>query len=79
MGHGKFGLVRTEVMKRREFLKEINGLDKSSLQERATKLAEELMKLRFKQASKQLEKGHLLRETRRALARVQTAMKQKAA
>ena len=66
-------------MKRREFLKEINGLDKSSLQERATKLAEELMKLRFKQASKQLEKGHLLRETRRALARVQTAMKQKAA
>jgi ribosomal protein L29 len=66
-------------MKRREFLKEINGLDKAALQERATKLAEELMKLRFKQASKQLETGHLLGETRRALARVQTALRQKAA
>lgn len=66
-------------MKRREFLKEIKGLDKGALHERATKLAEELMKLRFKQASKQLEKWHLLRETRRALARVQTALRQKAA
>ena len=66
-------------MKRREFLKEIAGLDKAALQERATKLAEELMRLRFKQASKQLEKGHLLGETRRALARVQTLLKQKTA
>jgi ribosomal protein L29 len=66
-------------MKRREFLKEINGLDKGALRERASKLAEELMKLRFKQASKQLEKGHLLKETRRALARVQTALAQKSA
>jgi ribosomal protein L29 len=66
-------------MKRREFLKEIAGLDSSALQEKATKLAEELMRLRFKQSSKQLEKGHLLKETRRALARVQTAMRQKAA
>lgn len=66
-------------MKRKDFLKEINGLDKSALQEKATKLAEELMKLRFKQASKQLEKGHLLRETRKALARVQTVIRTKAA
>jgi ribosomal protein L29 len=71
--------LETEVMKRREFLKEIAGLDKTALQDKATKLAEELMKLRFKQASKQLEKGHLLQETRRALARVQTAIRQKAA
>lgn len=66
-------------MKRREFLKEIAGLDAGALKDRATKLAEELMKLRFKQASKQLEKGHLLKEKRRALARVQTAIRQKAA
>lgn len=66
-------------MKRRKFLKEIAGLDNKALQERANKLAEELMRLRFKQASKQLEKGHLLKETRRALARVQTMLKQKAA
>ena len=66
-------------MKRSEFLKEIKGLDSGALQEKATKLAEELMKLRFKQSSKQLEKGHLLKETRRSLARVQTMIKQKAA
>jgi len=66
-------------MKRREFLKEIAGFDKAALQEKANKLAEELMRLRFKQASKQLEKGHLLRETRRALARVQTLLGQKSA
>ena len=66
-------------MKRREFLKDINGLDSAALKEKANKLAEELMRLRFKQSSKQLEKGHLLRETRKALARVQTALSQKAA
>jgi ribosomal protein L29 len=66
-------------MKRREFLKEIAGLDKVALQEKANKLAEELMRLRFKQSTKQLEKGHLLKETRRALARVQTAIRVKAA
>jgi ribosomal protein L29 len=66
-------------MKRRKFLKEIAELDKAALQDKANGLAQELMKLRFKQASKQLEKGHLLKETRRALARVQTAIRQKAA
>lgn len=57
-------------MKRKEFVNELNGLDKVALQERAVGLAEELMKLRFKKASKQLEKGHLLTKTRRDLARV---------
>lgn len=57
-------------MKRKEFINELNGLDKIALQERAVGLAEELMKLRFKKASKQLEKGHLLTKTRRDLARV---------
>jgi large subunit ribosomal protein L29 len=61
-------------MKRKDFLKEINGMDAVALQERATKLAEELMRLRFKQASKQLDKGHLLGQTRRQLARVQTVL-----
>lgn len=66
-------------MKRKEFLKEIEGFDKGALDEKANKLAEELMRLRFKQASKQLEKGHLLRETRKALARVKTKLSQKMA
>jgi ribosomal protein L29 len=66
-------------MKRRDFLKEIAGCDKAALQQKAAKLAEELMKLRFKQASQQLEKPHLLRETRTALARVQTELSKRAA
>ena len=61
-------------MKRRDFLKEIAGLDKATLQGKANQLGEELMRLRFKQATNQLEKGHLLKETRRQLARVQTAL-----
>ncbi|MCX6115234.1 MAG: 50S ribosomal protein L29 [Proteobacteria bacterium] len=61
-------------MKRKEFLKEIAGFDKGALQEKANKLAEDLMRLRFKQGAKQLEKGHLLGQTRKALARVQTAL-----
>lgn len=64
-------------MKRKDFLKEISGMDVAALQERANKLAEELMRLRFKQASKQLDKGHLLGQTRRQLARVQTVLSSK--
>ena len=61
-------------MKRKDFLKEISGMDAAALQEKAIKLAEELIRLRFKQASKQLDKGHLLGQTRRQLARVQTVL-----
>ena len=64
-------------MKRKDFLKEINGLDAVALQEKASKLAEEHMRLRFKQASKQLDKSHLLKSARKDLARVQTALTQK--
>ena len=66
-------------MKRRDFLKEIAGLDKGALQGKANQLAEELMRLRFKQGAKQLEKGHLLKQTRRDLARVQTEITKKSA
>jgi large subunit ribosomal protein L29 len=66
-------------MKRRDFLKEIAGLDKAALQGKANQLAEELMRLRFKQATSQLEKGHLLKEVRRSLARVQTLLSKKEA
>ena len=66
-------------MKRRDFLKENQGLDKAALQGKANKLGEELMRLRFKQGSKQLEKGHLLKEARRNLARVQTEISKRGA
>ena len=61
-------------MKRKDFLKEINSMDVGALQQKANKLAEELMRLRFKQASKQLDKGHLLGQARRQLARIQTVL-----
>lgn len=63
-------------MKRRDFLNEIKGQDKASLQAKAAQLAEELMRLRFKRAARQLEQSHRLTEARRALARVQTAIRQ---
>jgi len=64
-------------MKRKDFLKEINSLDAAALQEKANRLAEEHMRLRFKQATKQLDKSHLLKGNRKDLARVQTALTQK--
>jgi ribosomal protein L29 len=61
-------------MKKRDFLKEIAAFDKAALRAKASQLGEELMRLRFKQGTNQLEKGHLLKETRRNLARVQTLL-----
>ena len=66
-------------MKRREFLKELSGLDKGTLLEKGNQLAEELMRLRFKQGTRQLEQSHRLGQTRRALARVQTLISAKKA
>lgn len=65
-------------MKRKEFIKEISGLDAGALKEKAKQLAEECMRLRFKLSARQLEKSSALKETRRSLARVQTMMRQKA-
>jgi len=65
-------------MKRKEFLKEIAGLDKGALYAKATELAEELMRLRFKQSTRQLEQSHRLKVTRRALARVRSAISNRA-
>ncbi len=65
-------------MKRRDFFKEISSLDKSSLEQRAGQLAEELMRLRFKKATSQLENPNRLKDVRRSLARVSTLISQKA-
>ncbi|MCO6431815.1 MAG: 50S ribosomal protein L29 [Deltaproteobacteria bacterium] len=61
-------------MKRREYLKEIKGLSATDLQERARALADELMKLRFRKATNQLDRSHQLRQIRRNLARVETLL-----
>jgi len=57
-------------MKSKAFLQEIKDLDQGKLHEKAASLAQELMKLRFRNASGQLEHGHRIRETKRNLARV---------
>jgi large subunit ribosomal protein L29 len=64
-------------MKRKDFLKEIANLDKASLEQRAAELAEEMMRLRFKKATSQLENPNRLRDVRRSLARVSTLLSQK--
>jgi large subunit ribosomal protein L29 len=61
-------------MKRKELLKEINGLSTEDLATRARGMAEELMKLRFRNASGQLTQGHRIGELKRDLARVQTIL-----
>lgn len=53
-------------------MKELKGLDKAALSARARGIAEELMKLRFRKKTGQLEQTHRLRNLRRELARVLT-------
>ena len=65
-------------MKSGDFNKEIAGLSVEDLKERARKISEELMKLRFKKAARQLEQSHQLTSLRRDLARVKTVLQKKA-
>lgn len=58
-------------MKRKDFLRELEGASLEEMKKKAQTLAEELMRLRFKKASGQLEQSHKIKETRRQLARVQ--------
>ena len=68
-------------MKKREFQIEISKMPLDELKARGAGLSEELMKLRFRQASGRAEKSHHLRELRRNVARVltQASLKRKAA
>jgi ribosomal protein L29 len=66
-------------MKNKEYLATLATLDTASLYERATALAEELMRLRFKHASRQLEQTHQLKAARRKLATVNTMIRAKRA
>ena len=61
-------------MKKIDMLKELRGMEASGLAEKALTLKEELMKLRFRQASGQLEQAHQIPHLRRNLARVRTAI-----
>jgi large subunit ribosomal protein L29 len=61
-------------MKNKKFLEEIKDLSQENRLVKAKGLSEELMKLRFRKAAGQLEQSHRMKEVRRNLARVQTAI-----
>ena len=61
-------------MKSKEYLKEIRGLNKDDLKARAVAVAEELMRLRFKKASGQLQQSHRVKELRKSLAQINTVL-----
>ena len=56
----------------------LRGYDSARLQEELTNLKKEQFNLRFQQATGQLEKSSRIREVRRAIARVQTVLREKA-
>lgn len=63
-------------MKRKEFLADIADVSADDLRKKAISLSEELMKLRFRKASGQLDQTHRIRETSRNFARVKTRIEQ---
>jgi large subunit ribosomal protein L29 len=66
-------------MKRKDELKELRGASKEALQEKISSAQEELMKLRFKHASGQLESSARSGVLRRSIARAKTILRQNAA
>lgn len=63
-------------MKSKELLKDLRELSKEDLKKRALNAAEELMKLRFRNSTGQLQQSHRLSELRHEIARVKTLQKQ---
>jgi large subunit ribosomal protein L29 len=66
-------------MKRRDFLKEVHGLSTEDLTKRGREMAQELLKLRFRNSSGQLTEGHRIGELKRNIARIHTALVAKSA
>ena len=58
-------------------IKTVRGLDEGRLGEELVNLKKEQFNLRFQQATGQLEKSSRIREVRRAIARVQTVLREK--
>lgn len=55
----------------------VRGMDEGRLKEELAKLKKEQFNLRFQQATGQLEKTSRIRQVRRAVARVQTVLREK--
>jgi large subunit ribosomal protein L29 len=58
-------------------IKSIRERDESRLKEELVSLKKEQFNLRFQQATGQLEKSSRIRQVRRAIARVQTVLREK--
>ncbi len=57
---------------------ELKGMEREQLQEELVRLRREQFNLRMQRGSEHLPQTHLLKETRRDIARVKTAMREKA-
>lgn len=66
-------------MKTRDELIELRGLDEGELEEKVTSTEEELMNLRFRHASGQLEQTSQLKTLRRRVARMRGLISEKRA
>lgn len=64
-------------MKKKQVVAELQGMTLAELAAKRKSLSEELMKLRFRKATGQLEQSHRVRSARRDLARVATVYAQK--
>jgi len=58
-------------------IKTVRDMDAPRLKDDLAKLKKEQFNLRFQQATGQLEKSSRIREVRRAIARVQTVLREK--
>ena len=58
-------------------IKSVRGRDAAALKDELASLKKEQFNLRFQQATGQLEKSSRIREVRRAIARVQTVLREK--
>ena len=64
-------------MKNKEYLKELEGLDVSALNQKERELRAEIMKYRFRIATGQLDKSNLVSLAKKNLARVKTVLNSK--
>ncbi len=65
-------------MKRKDYLAELKSLEIGDLREKVKQQSEELMKLRFRQATGQLEQQHRIAEVKKELARAKTELSSRA-
>jgi large subunit ribosomal protein L29 len=59
-------------------IKDLRGMDSGKIQDEIAKLKKEQFNLRFQQATGQLEKVSRIRQVRRDIARLKTALTEKA-